>query len=314
MAEGPAAPTRLSIVVLTFRRVAALEALLPVVATSAREAAGIETEILVVDNDPRASARETVSALDQPGVRYVHEPVPGIAAARQRGLLESAERDVIVFLDDDLVPQPGWLPPLVDMWQQTGAAAVLGHVEYRLVGAIDPLVAAGGFYRRRTHPSGTELTTAASGNLLLDVAQVRSLGVDFSPELGLSGGEDTLFSSQLSAAGGTIVYCAESVVVGELGPDRANRADTEARLRAHAGILVRNRLVLASGRAARAAIRIRAVVGGLARRAVGTAWLVLGSRSDDIATTARGVRLSARGRGMVEAGFGRLLEEYTRDE
>lgn len=313
MAERPAAPVRLSVVLLTFRRVAALEALLPVVGALVRETVATECEILVIDNDPEASARKVVLTLEQPGVRYVHEPTPGIAAARKRGLSECDDRDVIVFLDDDLVPGPGWLPPLIAMWHQTRAAAVLGHVEYRLVGTVDPVVVAGGFYRRRTYPSGTRLSTAASGNLLLDVAQVRSLGVDFSPELGLTGGEDTLFSSQLSAAGGTIVYCAESVVVGELGPDRANRAAAATRFRAHAGVLVRNRLLLAPGGVSRASTRVRAVVGGLARRAVGAAYLLLGSRSGNTATTARGARLTARGQGMVEAGFGRLVEEYTRD-
>lgn len=312
MDEGPA-PVRLSIVILTYRRVYELTALLPVVGRLALDAVGTSYEILVIDNDPDASAQETVRALEGYRARYVHEPIPGIAAARKRGLAESCSGEVIVYLDDDLVPESGWLPPLLRLWEQTRASAILGHVEYRLVGQIDPLIASGDFYRRRTYATGTRLATAASGNLLLDIEQVRSLGVDFTTELGLSGGEDTLFCSQLVAAGGRIVYCAESVVVGELGPDRANRVDTVTRLRAHAGILVRNRLIMAPSRSARGVIRTRAVSGGAIRVMIGMFYLLKGSAANSNAATARGIRLTSRGRGMARAGlFGHLVEEYTR--
>lgn len=307
------APTRLAVLILTYRRVDDLLALLPVVKAQFSTLPDVLARIIVIDNDVDASARSAVEGGDHgPTVTYVHEPTPGIAAARRRALVEASDDTVAVFLDDDLIPEPRWLAALVDMWQASSATAVLGHVDYHLVGEVDPIVAAGGFYRRAVHPTGTSLPTAATGNLLLDVAQVRELGVTFSPALGLAGGEDTLFSSQLVAAGGRIVFCAESVVRGDLGPDRADLAGALRRTRAHGGILVRNRLLLAANGRQRFVVRARAIVGGATRWLVGTSLGLVGRLLRAPRTTARGLRLSHRGRGMLQAGGGRVVEEYSR--
>jgi GT2 family glycosyltransferase len=73
-------------------------------------------EVLVVDNSPDHSALDLVTR-KFPHVRAVAEPVPGLDFARNRALAEAAH-DVVVFLDDDAVAQPGWLAasarPLLD--------------------------------------------------------------------------------------------------------------------------------------------------------------------------------------------------------
>jgi glycosyltransferase involved in cell wall biosynthesis len=64
-------------------------------------------EILVVDNGSGAP-------LGLPdGVRLVREPVPGLSRARNTGAA-GATHDVLVFLDDDARPAPGWLEHLRD--------------------------------------------------------------------------------------------------------------------------------------------------------------------------------------------------------
>jgi GT2 family glycosyltransferase len=68
-------------------------------------------EFLVVDNCPSDdSTRELVSQYS--GVRYVREEMPGLNIARNRALRE-ARNDLIVFCDDDTVPEPGWLRALL---------------------------------------------------------------------------------------------------------------------------------------------------------------------------------------------------------
>ena len=87
------------------------------------------TEVLVVDNAPQHPADVGAAA-----VRVVVEPVPGAAAARNRALRE-ASTPWIAFLDDDVVPEPGWLAALV--------APVLADAEVRAVGGrvvLDPSV------------------------------------------------------------------------------------------------------------------------------------------------------------------------------
>ena len=69
-------------------------------------AAGAD-EILVVDNGSGAP-------LDLPdGVKLVREPVAGLSRARNTGA-EAATHDVLVYLDDDARPAPGWLEHLRD--------------------------------------------------------------------------------------------------------------------------------------------------------------------------------------------------------
>jgi glycosyltransferase involved in cell wall biosynthesis len=68
-------------------------------------------ELLIVDN---ASTNGVPAALDlgwHPCVRRVHEPVPGIAAARHRALAEALRGDgrVLLFVDDDTLLAPDYL-------------------------------------------------------------------------------------------------------------------------------------------------------------------------------------------------------------
>ena len=83
--------------------------------------------VLVVDNDPDGGARETASQFGG-GIAYVHEPTPGIAAARNRALAESVDFDLLVFIDDDERPTTGWLTSLLATRLRTGADGVVGPV------------------------------------------------------------------------------------------------------------------------------------------------------------------------------------------
>ena len=70
-----------------------LTELLPMLVQQAAGEVGQDTSVLVVDNDPEAGARETCTGY-HPAVRYVHEPRPGIAAARSRALREAHAHDL----------------------------------------------------------------------------------------------------------------------------------------------------------------------------------------------------------------------------
>ncbi|WAC65570.1 glycosyltransferase [Agrococcus sp. SL85] len=219
MSAGAPAP-RVVIAVPTYRRTALLPELVAAIAADAAEAPA-QWRILLVDNDPEASARETAAAL---GVGHLHVPAPGIAAARQAAL-EAAEGDeLVVMIDDDLVPEPGWLAGLVETWQAHRPDAVMGFVRYVWPEGTDPWVAAGGFMRRTRFPTGTPLQALSTGNVLIDPRRARELGVAFDVALGLSGGSDLDFGHRLLAAGGTIVASAESVARDDIVAARTTRA------------------------------------------------------------------------------------------
>lgn len=299
------------VAITTYQRPAMLGSLLDVVAD---HILGLpvspDSSILVVDNDPEESARAIADG--RMGVRYVTEKAPGIAAARQRALDEAPEDSVVVYLDDDVVPTATWLQPLLAVWRESKAAVVAGYVRYTFPAGTDPWVARGGFIRREVRPTGTRLDAAAAGNLLVDVSAIRRMGVRFDPTLGLSGGEDTLFTSQVARAGGAIVWCQESVVDDVIPATRATRAFCLARARAHGSTEVLVRLRLASSPLARALVRVRCVPGGLLRIAWGYSRHVRGRLTADVVRDADGIRIATRGWGMARGAMGITAAEYRR--
>jgi glycosyltransferase involved in cell wall biosynthesis len=68
-------------------------------------------EVIVVDNASTTDrTRELVGSryADVPAIRYVREPVPGLAAAHNRGLAE-ARGEIVAFTDDDVLVDRRWL-------------------------------------------------------------------------------------------------------------------------------------------------------------------------------------------------------------
>lgn len=305
-------PDVVTIGVLTFRRPDDLAAALPMLLDQAADAAGPGrgVEVLVVDNDATGSARTVVEAVGSPLVRYVVEPTPGIAAARNRVLDEAAASRFVVFIDDDERPHPGWLRALLDTQERTGAVAVAGAVVSDFAEEPGAWVQAGDFFRRRRLPTGTVIDVAATNNLLLDVPAVGA--ARFDPGFGLSGGSDTLFTRRLSAAGGRLVWCDEAVVTDHVPASRVSRRWVLQRAFRSGNSASRVDVVLASGTVRRTTVRTRAVARGLPRLGGGLGRWLLGSVTRSAAHRAGGLRTAARGAGMVTGALGIVYSEYRR--
>lgn len=309
---------RVTVAVPTFRRPADLHALLPMLleqADAVTAAGRYDVDVLVVDNDPDGSGRPPVEAVGSPVLRYVGEPTPGIAAVRNRALDESARSHLLAYIDDDERPGEGWLELLLQTWATHGRpAAVVGRVlaEYA-AGAPDPWIAAGEFFLRFSRETGAEVDVAATGNLLLDLEQVRARDLRFEAALGLGGGEDNLFSRRLGATGGRMVWCEEAVVVDQVPAERMTRRWVLTRSWGQGNADVLTELRLADSAGARCLARGRGAVRGLVRMATGGArWAsgtVLRSRRHEV----RGLRTFLRGAGMLGGAAGIVFEEYARD-
>lgn len=298
------ASTRVSVAVLTFHRPAQIAALLAALQPLVGSTAGCHVEILVVDNDPAGSARQVVERFE--GVRYCVEAEPGISAARNRALDEASASRLLVFIDDDERPEMPWLEPLLRTWSGSGATVVAGRVKVDF-DRSDPWFAAGGFFDRRSLPTGTAIDVASTNNLLLDLDRVRQEGVRFDPGFGLSGGEDTLFTRTLHARGHRMVWCDEAVVIDRIPPDRLTRAWVLQRAWSHGNSAGAVRLRLAGARA-----RPALLAGGLGRVVAGGARSLLGRVTRNLRHQARGSRLARRGGGMLAATFGSVYQEYRR--
>ena len=313
----PPATVLVTVAVPTFRRPAELRAVLPLLLAQAREltarAGGHHrASLLVVDNDPARTAEAVVAELAAPEVRYVGEPVPGIAVVRDRAVAESAGARLLAFIDDDERPLPGWLAALVDTWEQTRAVAVSGRVLAEYTGELDPWLRAGDFFVRRSLPTGSAIDVAATNNLLLDLDQVRVLGVRFESALALAGGEDSLFSRSLARAGGRLVWCDEAVVVDVVPRERMTRRWVLTRAWSHGNASLLTDLRLTAGALPRARVRARGVVRGLLRVAGGGARWCWGRGTGSPRHQARGLRALLRGAGMAAGACGVVFQEYAR--
>jgi glycosyltransferase involved in cell wall biosynthesis len=113
--------TPLSVVICTRDRPAMLASCLDSLAAQTSPPG----QIVVVDNDPGASARGV--AAGRTGVVYVHEPRPGLSIARNAGL-GAARGALIAFTDDDVELPPTWTSEVVRAFDDPEVDAVTGAV------------------------------------------------------------------------------------------------------------------------------------------------------------------------------------------
>jgi succinoglycan biosynthesis protein ExoM len=298
------------IAVLTYRR---NDDLLTAIAPLLREAAAMSppATLLIIDNDPDAGAESVVTALGDQRVRYVHEPQPGIAAARNRALREAGAR-FLAFIDDDMHPGPGWLSALMHTQQATGAAVVAGPVLAEYETEPDDWIRGGRFFVRRRMPTGVALDVAASGNMLLDLPQIDAIGLHFDERFGLLGGSDHLFSRTLARRGIAMVWCDEAIAFDRVPADRMTPTWVLRRAFRSGNSQILVSLALCENRLDRMTVRARAAVGGTARIGVGTMRYFLGVVSRSVVHRARGQRMQHRGYGMLAGVVGHAYAEYAR--
>lgn len=86
-------------------------------------------EIIVVDNNTDPAACDRVRAIaDDHGCRYVHEPTPGAGAARNSGAA-AGSAPVLVFVDDDMIVDRGFVQSHLDAHAGAEPVAAIGPVE-----------------------------------------------------------------------------------------------------------------------------------------------------------------------------------------
>jgi succinoglycan biosynthesis protein ExoM len=302
---------RVLVALATFRRPDCLERILPEVA---QQAAALDhpASVLVVDNDPAASARAAVERWAERGVRYVHEPRPGISAARNRALAESGDADVLIFVDDDELPLPGWLAQHVTHWLDWRCAAIAGPVTAQFEGPASEWVRACGVFDRLNRATGASLPGAASNNLLLDLAQLRQRDLRFDEAFGISGGSDTRLIHQLVKDGGVVRWCDEAEVLDFIPASRSTRAWVLRRTLRTSNTWSRVALDLAGSPAGRLRERLDLTARGGYRLLRGAGRLLVGVVRSDLRSRARGSVQLAEAAGMLLGAYGHVEQEYRR--
>lgn len=313
-------PLSVTIAIPTFRRPQELRLLLAALPERIAEAEcfghatqqEVTVRTVVVDNDPAGSAHRVVAAAPVPA-DYAIEPEPGIAAVRNQLLDRASNSRLIAFIDDDERPLENWLSALLETWHAWGEpAAVMGRVISVFETGLEPWLDHTGVFRRRERRTGTQRPVAAAGNLLLDLQQVRAAGLRFDVSLGLAGGEDTLFTRQLTAAGGRIIWCNESRAKDHVPTERTTREWAMRRAFNGGNASTQVDLRMSSSQLGRLGVRFYRFAGGAARVVAGSLRHLAGKVLGDTRNEAWGLRTAHRGMGMVAAAVGHHHQHYAR--
>ena len=213
-------PISLTVAFCTFQRAARLEKL---VAALREQTCPAPFDILAVNNnspDNSLAILETLQRQPGPALRIVTEMTPGIVPARNRALDEAMGRTVLVFIDDDELPQPGFLEAAYDAIVNEGAQCVGGRIDVDFTPCnrpawLDDEVA--GFLGRLDHGAAPlwltdDKTPIWSGNTAYAM-QLFSENPDLRFDVrynregeGVGGGEDAMMLRALLALGTKIRY------------------------------------------------------------------------------------------------------------
>ncbi len=212
-----ASENRIDICVCTFRRPQLVETLQSLADQNAPH--GYDVQILVVDNDDQPSAAHIVRAKQAKSrfhMRYVHCPAGNISIARN-GALDHSDARLLAFIDDDETVDPDWLRNMVDVLENEGSDVVLGPVQAIYDEQAPAWMKSLDIHS--TEPSFVKgvIETGYSCNVLLDRDSKAVQGLRFDLNLGQSGGEDTVFFTQIFRRGGRLDY-AQNALVFEVVP------------------------------------------------------------------------------------------------
>jgi len=213
----------ISVCICTFRRPTLLARLLEALAG---QDGAPPFEVIVVDNDAAGSAADAIARAPRSlALRAFVEPLQNIARARNRAVA-AATANWIAFVDDDELPRLGWLSHLYAAAQRHWADGVFAPVVPRLPDGAPAWIAAGRFFDRPRHRTGTHVPTdeLRTGNALIRralLAPARDGAGPFDERFGLSGGEDTVALGRLANGGARFVWCDEAVVEEQVAPERA---------------------------------------------------------------------------------------------
>jgi succinoglycan biosynthesis protein ExoM len=224
--DGEAAVT-VAVVVCTYRRPAVLARLLRRLVDVAAAADGRATVgVVVVDDDPDTSARDTVASMSDAfelGVEYVSTASGNISTARNAAVdAGTTMAQLVAMTDDDCLPDVDWLVELLEVRDRTGAPSVCGAcVDVAPPGAPRWLTEQPFLSPMTSDTDGAVTSAGHVKNLLVDPRLVAEHGIRFDERLGRIGGEDALYLTSLERAGIERRFAAGAVVREQLPDDRA---------------------------------------------------------------------------------------------
>lgn len=259
--------------------------------------------VLVIDNSPTGAAEELVRA-EFDWVEYVHEPKPGIVAARNRVLANRRDEWALIFIDDDEFVSNDWYSKLVGHALEGGADVYFAPVLADLPSGTPAWIRNGGFFDRPRYATGREMPFGPTNNVIMNCRIFEEYNRAFFDEaFSESGGSDVDLFWRLKAQGARLEWFDDAVVFEIIPAERLTEQWIRNRFRRlgnNQGLLMRRDM--AAG---------RVLIHGLARVGVGGSRVIFRSvlrrplRRQDLG-------LLNIGYGMLGYIFGSRPHEYRR--
>ena len=174
----------------------------------------IQVELLIIDNDSNASAKQLVDSFRNKINMHIHyfvEEKRGLSNARNRLLTEAITLGAshIAMFDDDILLPENWLVNYVDYYNKNPEAVIITAASYsKFLKKPPKYIEKNDLFKcSTTKKTGSIRTTAASGNVFFPVTLINNLGLKFNSEYVFMGGEDGRFFETASRKGATIIWC-----------------------------------------------------------------------------------------------------------
>jgi succinoglycan biosynthesis protein ExoM len=183
-----------------------------------------DLELVIVDNDCAPSAKPVarVLAAESPfPLRYVHEPDPGVANARNAGVT-LAQGELIAFLDDDEEASADWLAALTEVQARFGADVVFGPVQARTPSWVkDHRAYLQAFFSREGPCEAGVIGRAyGCGDSLVRRSALPDPRRPFSPARNETGGEDDCLFDGMRRSGARFAWAPAALVFEDPAPER----------------------------------------------------------------------------------------------
>ena len=217
----------ISVLIATYNRAEILRRTLESMTVLERD--GLSVEFVVVDNNSSDHTKEVIeSFVDRLTIRYLFEPRPGKNCALNKALNEVQLGKLVVFTDDDVVPQEDWLKAIVAACEKWPNYSVFGGGTYLIwpktaipswarccsvhgwgFGLHDVSMKSERPYHSNGHPSGANFWLRRE---LLDSGRRYDEAIGPRPGKNFAMGSETSFFRQLAADGYSTMYIPNAVV------------------------------------------------------------------------------------------------------
>jgi len=180
---------------------------------------GMVLDVLIADDSRDGAATSLVAANPVKALEVTCLKVAsGNISTARNALLDAADCDWLIFVDDDEWVEPDWLEKLFSCQEEFDADVVIGPVRPNYPDSTPAWLKAANPLYMDWGARGKRIYTGRGGNTLVRLGLIQALELRFDEAYGRTGGEDTMFFGQ-AAERGARIFVTDDAVAHEHVPE-----------------------------------------------------------------------------------------------